>query len=329
MLLSDINNWNFFKLKDLFNISKTKDSSKINEKGNVPYVSRKSINNGVREYKKVSLDLIEKNCLTIHSEWSDKFICIYHDGDFCADGKVVKLENKNLNKFNGIFISTVISKIITSNYRLDTIKNIKIKLPIDNYGNPDWDYMCKYVKSIFLNVNGVFNKIKNFLKCKYLSCETNYKKFKLKEIFDFPKIKKFSKIPNEIGEVSFITSTSLNNGISKKVKLISEISNAITVSTNGKNFDCFYHDYPFIPSSDVEVLQNPNLNKYNALFICSLIHKEKYKYSYSKKAKNGKVKETEIKIPIDKSGFPDWNYMEKYIKKIYDNLSNIFLEINK
>lgn len=155
----DIKKWKEFKLQDLFNISKTKDSSKIKENGNIPYVSRKSINNGVIGYKKVPWNLIERNCLTIHSEWSSNFICIYQNDYFCADGKLVKLENKNLNKFNGMFISTVISKTPTSNYRLETIKKTIIKLPINKKREPDWIYMENYIKNLYFFVSDIFSKI--------------------------------------------------------------------------------------------------------------------------------------------------------------------------
>jgi hypothetical protein len=47
------------------------------------------------------------------------------------------MENINLNKFNGLFIATIFSQINTSDYRLDTIKNEIIKLPVDTNGNPD------------------------------------------------------------------------------------------------------------------------------------------------------------------------------------------------
>lgn len=144
----DTSTWKEFKVKDLFEISKTKDSSKIKKEGDIPYVSRKGINNGVVNYKEVPNELLENNCLTIHSEWSDKFICFYQEGKFCADGKIVKLINSNLNKYNGSFISTIFSKIITPDYKLNTIKNKYIKLPVDANGDPDWSYMENYVKML-------------------------------------------------------------------------------------------------------------------------------------------------------------------------------------
>ena len=82
-------------------------------------------------------------------------------------------------------------------------------------------------------------------------------------------------------------------------------SNVITVSTNGECFDCFYHDYDIVPSTDVEILINPKLNKYNAQFICSILNLESKKYSFGKKAKNGAVQKTIINLPADHEGNPN------------------------
>ena len=85
------------------------------------------------------------------------------------------------------------------------------------------------------------------------------------------KIKKFGSQPDSEGNVPFVTSSSLNNGVSAYVDETPVASNVITVSTNGECFDCFYHDEPITISSDVEILSNKNLNRYNALFLCTIL----------------------------------------------------------
>ncbi len=96
------------------------------------------------------------------------------------------------------------------------------------------------------------------------------------------------------------------------------MNNAITVSTNGTNFECFYHDYKFVASSDVEVLFSSNLTKNIALFICTILKKNQRKYSFGNKAKNNAVFNTVIKLPIDKNGNIDWLFMEDYIKSLLE-----------
>lgn len=58
------------------------------------------------------------------------------------------------------------------------------------------------------------------------------------------------------------------------------------------------------------------MNLYTALFLLTLLKQEKYKYSYGRAFKMQLIAETRIKLPAQKDGAPDWNYMEKYIKSL-------------
>ena len=50
-----------------------------------------------------------------------------------------------------------------------------------------------------------------------------------------------------------------------------------------------------------------------ALFICSVIRLEKYRFSYGRKWNLERMKESEIRLPVDASGDPDWVWMRRYI----------------
>jgi len=140
----------------------------------------------------------------------------------------------------------------------------------------------------------------------------SWKDFVIGEIFPRVKIKKLSKKPEINGRTEFVSSTSMKNGVSGYVDEDTIPGNCITVSTNGACFDAFFHDEPISVSSDVEVLYNKKLNKYNAIFICTVLKLEKPKWTYGRKPKNNHVFRTSIKLPaID--GELDWNYMEKYV----------------
>ena len=76
---------------------------------------------------------------------------------------------------------------------------------------------------------------------KYIN-NSSWKNFLINDIFDIPKIKKYSKIPKSLSEfnVAFISSQSTNNGVAAQCNYNPSYKNAISVSTNGNNFDCFY-----------------------------------------------------------------------------------------
>lgn len=142
---------------------------------------------------------------------------------------------------------------------------------------------------------------------------SSWKEFKVKDLFKKVSVKHYPAIPEDEGNIPFISSTSLNNGISGYVEADAIDGNCITVSTNGDCFDCFYQEKDFAISTDVEALYNDKLNTYNALFIVTILKMQKLKYGYGRKPKNGKLYETVIKLPACNDE-PDWKYMEDYIK---------------
>lgn len=145
----------------------------------------------------------------------------------------------------------------------------------------------------------------------------NWKEFVIGDIFPKRKISKHSSTPEEEGPIPFVSSSSMNNGVSSFCNEEPIQENCITVSTNGDCFDAFYQPIPVVLSNDVDVLFNDNLNKYNAMFICTILRLEKFKWDYGRKPKNGKVYKTVIKLPVKNQddSEPDWDYMTEFIKR--------------
>ena len=64
-----------------------------------------------------------------------------------------------------------------------------------------------------------------------------------------------------------------------------------------------------------------NFNKYIGLFISTIINNEGYRFFYGRVGSD-KIPDLTIKLPIDLLGDPDWQFMEEYIKKIYEPIEN-------
>ncbi|MFB0638139.1 MAG: hypothetical protein AB2N28_3980 [Candidatus Phytoplasma solani] len=77
----------------------------------------------------------------------------------------------------------------------------------------------------------------------------------------------------------------------------------------------------FYAATSVTVLNNDHINSYNALFIISLIEKEKMKFSYGRAWLLYRMKKHKIMLPIDSQGKPDWFFMENYIKSLPYNVN--------
>ena len=88
----------------------------------------------------------------------------------------------------------------------------------------------------------------------------------------------------------------------------------------------FYQKDEFIAGDHIIVCRADWLNLYTALFIKTILEKERYRYNYGRAFKLDLVKETMIRLPVDENNNPDWNFMENYIKQLpyADNLAKVF-----
>lgn len=170
----NISDWKDFKVCKLFAIvSPATRSTKTYAKGNVPYVSSKSINNGVDSYlEPKSNEILEKgNCITVSPLDGSAF---YQEKDFLGRGgagsAISLLYNDSLTKYNALFICSIIKKSANKfdyNDALNStnLANLLIKLPVQHtktgkiivnkesqYSEqgyvPDWGFMDKYMKNI-------------------------------------------------------------------------------------------------------------------------------------------------------------------------------------
>jgi len=141
--------WGAFEIGKEFKVLRGKRLTESNrKKGNIPYYSASSSNNGLTDFIKNPL-FLEKDCLVITTFCDSYFI----DGEFTASDEISILKNQLINKYSGKFIS----KIIVSNrdkfafgYKAFTerIKRQKIILPVNPKGEPDYAYMENYIKKL-------------------------------------------------------------------------------------------------------------------------------------------------------------------------------------
>lgn len=161
--------WKEFEINTLFIIKRPDArSAKKYEDGKIPFVSSGNFNNGIDSYKKPFEDeaLDKGNCITVSPVDGSTF---YQENDFLGRGgggsSIILLYNDNLNKLNGLFLSTIINKTLKKLYEYnnmgnsETIKKEKIKLPITTENKPDWSYMEKFITDI----ENDYSKLKDIL----------------------------------------------------------------------------------------------------------------------------------------------------------------------
>ena len=121
-------------------------------------------------------------------------------------------------------------------------------------------------------------------------------------------------------EINYIGAKKNNNGVMRRVisdpNLVSR-GNGILFICDGEGSVGYtnYMDKDFIGSTTISIGYNENLNPINAMFIVTILDKEKFKYSYGRKYR-AHIEEIQIKLPTTPEGAPDWDYMERYIKSL-------------
>lgn len=149
--------WRDFNITSLFNFAKGDQNNMANiEIGTIPLVSAKKGENGCKGFaSQKNKKIFPKNSLTLNNDGDGGAgISFYQPYSYLLDSHVTALYPKNdLNRFALLFISRCITAqrdkfghgYSINNQRL---KVFKLMLPVDQNGQPDYDYMENYIKKI-------------------------------------------------------------------------------------------------------------------------------------------------------------------------------------
>jgi len=118
----------------------------------------------------------------------------------------------------------------------------------------------------------------------------------------------------EAGSLRYFSASELNNGMTDSISnpLFVE-KDALIYTTFG---DCFYVNGEFTASDEINIFKHSKMNKYSGLFIATVISQNKYRYRFGRKAFFNKFENEIIKLPVDKNGDINWQFMEDYIKSL-------------
>lgn len=149
----------------------------------------------------------------------------------------------------------------------------------------------------------------------------NWSEYRMGDLFYFVKGRRLTKADMIDGDTNYLGAISENNGVRQHIQADPDdicSPNCITVNYNGSVGEAFYQSKPFWASDDVNILyaNGWQMNKYNALFIVTVIKANRYRFSYGRKWTLDKMKDTILKLPQAEDGSPDFSYMESYIKEL-------------
>lgn len=333
-----IDNWKSFYISEIFYTDKNEKniqvptgamiSKKLLEDGTTPRVTVSNFNNGITGYY---LDLDDKNYRTYENFISVSFLgtVFYQPNKASLDMKVhcLKPIEHELNIYTATFLVSIIRKTILNFEYKDQLSSsalplLSIKLPKDKKGNPNWEYMESYMKNIMQESKKTLENLQNISKHKNKIDVKNWQEFLLggnDGLFNIVKGTRLTKANMKEGNINFIGSSAINNGVTNHISNSERVhpANLITVSYNGSIGEAFYQDEPFWASDDVNVFYPKFEQNFEiAMFLIPLIRKVGEKYKFVDKWKIEDMCNDKIKLPKNKNGEPDWKYIENYMKNI-------------
>lgn len=293
------------------------------DESTIAYVTRTDQDNGVKSLVRgASLTNVESgNAIVIGDTTST---ISYQPSPFVAGEHIIAARADWLNKYTGLFITCLMRQeryrySYGRAYKLDLIRNTKLKLPVTTDGKPDWHWIESYVDSLRSKPLTTSNAVKP-RSFDALAWEW----FKLggdDGLFEIRKGKRLTSDDQTDGDTPYIGAIDSNNGVTNYIgqNPIHE-GNTISLSYNGSVGEAFYQPVPYWATDDVNALylrdEYGTLTPATGLFVCTVLKHDKYRYSYGRKWTLDNMNDTMVKLPATPEGKPDWQYMENYIKSL-------------
>lgn len=329
--------WKDFYLHDFFSCEKGNQNNMASlTEGSIPLVSARKIDNGYKDFVSPNnKKLFPGHILTLNNDGDGGAgIAYYQPHVMALDSHVTALVPKlPLSRYQLLFVAMCITKQrnrFGHGYSINTnrLRSFRIMLPcVEATETPDWQYMDIYMK----------DKEQELLKptieqlCKRLINsaigggggklrQVNWKAFDFTEVFtEIQRGKRLKKADHTTGDVPYVSSTSLNNGVDGFIGnegSVRRFSDCLTLANSGSVGCTFYHKYEFIASDHVTQLKRDGLDKYAYLFLAPMVQRLSEKYSFNREINDERIKREKILLPVNKDGQIDFNFMSSFMQQV-------------
>lgn len=335
----DTSEWKEFRVGELFEACLSKDDIQPKDfvEGKIPLVSSGKENNGIIAFvEDEKARLWEKNTLTI-----DMFGKVfYQESPYFAvsHGRVnILLPKISMTKGCLQFIGCAIEKVASQKYAFNemctgtkVLKN-NIKLPSTPDGAPDWAYMESYMANLETKVAESLTMLQAAKDAEKKKVDTReWGEFHLYDIFSISMGNKFDRSKMcEVDEgINFVGRSALTNGVACAVTSVEDKkgntvqpypAGDITIALGGSIGAAFVQDKEFYTSQNVCVLHTDDhsITERAKWFVAASITASCGNYEAFTDELNRHIRtDFIIRLPMDKTGQPDWAYMEEYMRKV-------------
>lgn len=355
--LNDVE-WREFKINDIFEIYLSKGDNKADllDCGNIPLISSGFNNNGITKFIDSGdgiSEIIPKNTITV-----DMFgKSFYQDFDYYAvsHGRINILSplyelNKNHLLFCINSIDNATKNIFSYNRMCSSsrLSKLKILLPVDGKGNPNWQFMENFIKQeMSIQAKKVVDYYNKMLMAFERERERHgaprlddieWGEFLIGELFDIQG--STTTHPSKLiknGKTPRVTTAAINNGYDDFYKNNPTEKGGVLAVDSATIGYVSYQPVDFIATDHVEKISlknNLSFSKNIALFLKVAIDKSKSnKFGYGYKFSQFRIKKQIIKLPKNNLNNPNYKFMENFTKqeinllivKIKNYLTNAYL----
>ncbi|MCL2742237.1 MAG: N-6 DNA methylase [Planctomycetaceae bacterium] len=144
-----------------------------------------------------------------------------------------------------------------------------------------------------------------------------WKSFKLSHLFAMERGTRLTKENRIDGDIPLATAGFANEGIAAHIAN-EEMKVYRDVLTIDMFCNCFYRGYEFVCDDNILILAPlfSGANRFNLLFLATIVSVNKHLYAYGRQYRQKDFREHVVRLPVDKNGNPDWQFMENYVKSL-------------
>lgn len=327
----DTSEWKEFRIGDYFKVEYGRFHAKDElGTGTVNYITTSGFNNGITNTCEEATH--QGNCITVASDGA-MGASFYQEEAFTTSNIVstlTPLPHTPLNKYNALFLCAIIfgkrAEFGWLGFKMsvDRVRNLRVKLPATPDGAPDWAYMESYMANLETKVAESLTLLQAAKDAEKKKVDTReWGEFRLGELFNAERGKVKNIQPLTPGATPIIAAGAYNQGIAGMYAIDSAYKNRITVSCNGAGCgSTFYHPYEFNVNGDaITLIEKKCMSDRAKQFVACILNATfTRKFSYEEKCSPQKALAEAMRLPIDKTGQPDWAYMEEYMRKVKERV---------
>lgn len=332
----DEKEWKAFALEDIFSIDagrRLTNADKI--EGDTPFIGATDNNNGVTGFVGNENSSLDKNALGVNYNGAP-CIAFYHPYEciFTDDVKRLHLLQHADDESVLLFFKTVVMqqcRKYSYGYKFKEKRMLrqKLMLPVTDSGEPDYEYMAEYTRQkreemlakYRVYVEKRIAELGDLVKIPALN-EKEWKEFRIGELFKVSRPKARNKDDYEMGDIPFVASGSINNGVMKLCEPLEDeqLDDGCCITVSPVDGSTFFQPMNFLgrggAGSSILILHCEGLNLYRGQFMARAIQQTCSKYTYGHMGNKDSIKRERIMLPVADSGEPDYEYMEQYSKNM-------------